>query len=591
MMKTKSDLEQWRQIMLPTNFEYLNQSGAAYLPSIRSLEALLRPLWGVLPAYFTAKHPSHADQFYIAQLQKRVESNDLPTISTANRQIVVELGPLAYALSTYSTRFLALFSKTGQQNLITWLNRINTIDLPAGNWYFFLVLVNGALKQNHLSYSQTKLSWALNQIETFYLGHGWYTDGPGQQRDYYIAFAFNFYGLLYTRMANDATAKRFKQRALLFADDFQYWFDQQGRSLPFGRSLTYRFAHVAFWSALVVTKAYQSSHFSLEQLKGLIMRNFEFWQQQPITLPNEHNLSIGYGYQQALMAEDYNAPGSPMWAFKPFILFELPTDDAFWQVKSAPLSKSKLVTQPAPGFQIASDIDQTTALSARQFPKNPALYQGAEKYSKFAYSSYFGFNVSHGGPGLAQKAIDSTLAISLPGHDMYTSRQTIDQTILTDRYSISQWQLWQQIHVTTTLIPISAACHLRLQRIETPVTIDTAEGGFPLPVWNRKYNQSTVAPSSVSLTNQHGLVLIQDLLNNRRAKVVPQGPNTNLYSSEKNSVPTLVQQITPGTHYFACLVYGSPKSSLPTLPAVNLNIKNDTYQIQIEDNNLIIPVL
>ena len=29
-----------------------------------------------------------------------------------------------------------------------------------------------------------------------------------------------------------------------------YWFDTEGRELPYGRSLTYRFAHGAFFSAL-----------------------------------------------------------------------------------------------------------------------------------------------------------------------------------------------------------------------------------------------------------------------------------------------------------------------------------------------------
>jgi len=29
---------------------------------------------------------------------------------------------------------------------------------------------------------------------TFYLGDGWYSDGPTMQRDYYVAFAMHFTG-------------------------------------------------------------------------------------------------------------------------------------------------------------------------------------------------------------------------------------------------------------------------------------------------------------------------------------------------------------------------------------------------------------
>ncbi len=43
----------------------------------------------------------------------------------------------------------------------------------------------------------------------------------------------------------------FKERAILFAQDFVYYFDEDGEALPYGRSLTYRFAQGAFFSALV----------------------------------------------------------------------------------------------------------------------------------------------------------------------------------------------------------------------------------------------------------------------------------------------------------------------------------------------------
>ena len=41
----------------------------------------------------------------------------------------------------------------------------------------------------------------------------------------------------------------FKERAKTFSESFIYWFDDEGKALPFGRSLTYRFAQAAFFSA------------------------------------------------------------------------------------------------------------------------------------------------------------------------------------------------------------------------------------------------------------------------------------------------------------------------------------------------------
>lgn len=585
-VQTKEDLMKWLDQMVPKDLAFLNQSGAAYLPEIRELEAILRPLWAILPAYFSGAALSSDEQFYIEELKQRVEAGNLPKITTKNRQIAVELGVIAYALGTFREHFLSLFSAQGQERFVKWLNTINEIEFPAGNWYFFLVLVNAALRKNKLPYSQVRLDDALAKIETFYKGANWYVDGPNAQSDYYIAFAFHFYGMLYASFVDDAAAERFKKRALGFAHDFQYWFDEQGRSLPFGRSLTYRFAHVSFWSALIVTGLYQASDLTLGQIKGLIFRNFRFWQQQPIVVPAEHNLSVGYGYAQQLMAEDYNAPGSPMWAFKSLILLALPEDHSFWQVAEAPLAKKARIAESIPGFLIDSDVDQTTALSARQYANSPQLYRGTEKYSKFAYSTYFGFNVSRGQSGLAQFAIDSTLAFSLPGHEQYAARRVIDEADVFPSYAVSRWQIWQTIQVVTYLIPLSAACHIRIHEIDTPYAVTVAEGGFPLANWNHKYNSATITMTMSQVTSDHGESLIRDLLGSRQPTVVTQGPNTNLYSPEKNAVPALTGELAAGKHVLGTVVVGSPQKT--SLPNVALAIEEKQFQLTVDDQEIVI---
>ena len=63
----------------------------------------------------------------------------------------------------------------------------------------------------------------------------------------------HYYGLIYARfMAQEdpVSSQRFWERAARFAPDFLYWFEDGGRAVPFGRSLTYRFGQCAFFSAL-----------------------------------------------------------------------------------------------------------------------------------------------------------------------------------------------------------------------------------------------------------------------------------------------------------------------------------------------------
>lgn len=116
------------------------------------------------------------------------------------------------------------------------------------NWQFFRVMVDMALAAVDREYDPVLLQRTLDTLDSFYYGEGWYGDGQNAQFDYYIAFAMHFYGLIYGKAAGE---HKYLERARFFAKDFIYWFSGEGDALPFGRSLTYRFAQAAFWSAYV----------------------------------------------------------------------------------------------------------------------------------------------------------------------------------------------------------------------------------------------------------------------------------------------------------------------------------------------------
>lgn len=114
-------------------------------------------------------------------------------------------------------------AKEEKKNLKNWLSEINTVPLAVNNWLFFPVIVNLGLKSVGESYDSVLMEQALEKIESCYLSDGWYSDGPGLQRDYYIAFAMHFYGLIYAKLMEQEDpkrSKRLKERAHLFAQSF-----------------------------------------------------------------------------------------------------------------------------------------------------------------------------------------------------------------------------------------------------------------------------------------------------------------------------------------------------------------------------------
>lgn len=587
MLKTKADLRNWLDTMLPTDQAYLTQAGGAYLASIREFEAVCRPLWALVPLAcgktpLTAVEAAAKQRFVAMVAQRR-----LPELTTNNRQIAVELGVIGYALGIYGQRFLDWFAPADADYFCQWLTGINQIQLPKGNWYFFLVLVNTGLAHCGKPCDMAKAAWALQQIDQMYLGHGWYRDGDTAQSDYYVPFAFHFYGLLYASMV-PADGARFIQRAAEFAPQFVGWFDGSGRSVPFGRSLTYRFAHVAFFSALVTTGAYRQTALSLGQCRGLILRHLRWWQQQPIITPGTHNLSIGYGYAQQLMSEDYNAPGSPMWAFKALILLALDADAAFWQAPEEALPSCVAADQREAGMLVQQSPAQTTLLSSKQYAANGDLYHWREKYTKFAYNSYFGFNIGRAGDSIGAQAVDSTLLLAPAGSGLWQTRGAITDSIQHARYSIAWWQAPLGVRVITYLIPVAAAVHIRIHIIKTPQALDTAEGGFPLADYNRKYHQPLVTATSCCLTNAYGQSMIQRL-DQRTPQMITQGPNTNLYNAEKNAVPALVATLPAGRHVLGCVVSAVPQGDLPQV-AVTLTETHQGLRVMIDGQALLLPL-
>lgn len=114
-------------------------------------------------------------------------------------------------------------------------------------------------------------------------------------------------------------AKKFIERAKLFANEYIYWFSEDGSTVPFGRSLIYRFAANAFWGALVWVGV--DTELSVSEIKGIIFRNFRWWEEKQIS--RNGKLSLGYVYPNSFMTEEYNSQFSPLWCLKSAIILDL----------------------------------------------------------------------------------------------------------------------------------------------------------------------------------------------------------------------------------------------------------------------------
>jgi hypothetical protein len=538
----------------------LGDTAAHYDDTAAELEGFARPLWGLVP--LTAGGGSYDGwaryrQGFAAGTDPRHQEYWGPVRDRDQR--LVEMAAFGFALALAPEQVWTPLPPPVRKRLADWLYEVNRRQVADNNWLFFRVLVNLGLAAVGERHDPAGTSAALDRLDEFYLGDGWYADGLTAQRDYYVAFAMHFYGLSYAALAGDRDpqrADRYRERAAAFARDFAYWFAADGAALPFGRSLTYRFAQGSFWGALAFAGV---DALPWGVVKGFALRHLRWWARQPM-YAQDGTLTIGYTYPNLNMAEQYNSPGSPYWAMKFFLPLALPAGHAFWAAAEEPAPPLAPVRAlPHAGMVMCRDGPGRHVFALTGGQQAAWVRHGAQRYAKFAYSTAFGFSVPSGGVGLTQAAADSMLALSDDGSHYRVREETVESTVDGDTVRAG-WRPWPDVEVDTWLIA-APPWYLRIHRLRCERPLHSADGGFAL-------DRGAVDPPSPAgeLSEQAGLASvrgpaggsgIRDLSGRRPGRVIRTDPNTNLVAN-RAAVPTLVDRHEPGTHWLACAVLGHP---------------------------------
>lgn len=552
-LESKEDFRQWmHKVLDPLTALYsrggarlhLGDSGVTYPQVSIEMEAFSRPLWALVPFWAGGGQDREFEEIYARGLANGTdpEHEEYWGGFTDYDQRFVEMAAIASGIIFAPEKVWEPLSPQAKQNLADWLYGINQYMIPDCNWQFFMILVNVALKKQGYRFDQEKLDSGLEKVESYYLGDGWYRDGGSAQKDYYISFAMHYYGLLYAAAMEKEDPDRcgkFRERAERFAKDFIYWFDENGSALPYGRSLAYRFGQAAFWSAYVFA--------GLDQIpagvvKGILARHLNWWDSQKI-YDRDQVLTIGYSYPNLIMAERYNAPGSPYWGMKSLLCLALPDDHRFWREKAAPLPKLEKVKV----LKQADMIMHRLGKEVVSYPAGVCEKYGhghvPEKYSKFAYSTRFGFSVARSQIVLHENAPDSALAFVIDGDDyVFVRKVSLSYEVREDRV-ISTWQPFPGILVTSTVIPEEGG-HRRIHEVESGFDCVAYDCGFSVEKFTKGYEQTAEGNEAQIRYEDMGCRVRGD---GPEAKgvIIEADPNTNvLYPN--GSIPAVSYRIRKG---------------------------------------------
>lgn len=518
------------------------------------LEGLSRLFWGVAFAIAGNVAPKRLDDMVSGLVTgTNPDSKEYWGKPADYDQRAVEMASIAATLLE-NPDFSKSLGEEGASNIFTWLSGIHSIDMPQNNWRFFRVLTLKALAACGQPIDKTLLAEELDFIDSQYRGGGWYGDHRCACRDYYTAFAFHYYGLLYARWFMNSEPERctaYINRAREFALRYRYWFDDDGSQIAYGRSLTYRFASSCFWPLLAT---FGHPEMSAGVLRGLWSRNIEWWIKNPDRVFDRNGcMTIGYGYPNLLMSEVYNSPQSPLWSLKSFFPLALDETEPFWNSQPEPCPyPSDMLVDKEGGF--LAERRQGGAYILTGAPVAAELRSSIDKYMKFAYSSRHGFGVDS--TSWIRNGCVGDNVFLLRAHDHWFGRESLLDSFIVDKTLVTQWSPLPGCHIETRQ-EFTAEGELRQHMVELPETMEFIVTGHAADLFTRSgFPGSSSEMHEAAATGATLFSGIADVDKKYSAGIAPLAPNTNLMFPQ-SAAPYLTGFLPKGRSFLKTLLrYG-----------------------------------
>ncbi|WP_309128896.1 DUF2264 domain-containing protein [Microbacterium sp.] len=166
---------------------------------------------------------------------------------------IVEAANLSFGLYIAGDRFWSRLGTREQDQVLAWLRHHALCGVWQNNWQLFPAMAEAFIRHRGGDASGLHGERNVARVEGWYLGDGWYTDGPSHAIDYYNAWAIHPYLWAWYRMTDrvrTADGQRHLERLAAFVETLPAFVADDGSLMHFGRSLTYRTAALTpLWCA------------------------------------------------------------------------------------------------------------------------------------------------------------------------------------------------------------------------------------------------------------------------------------------------------------------------------------------------------
>ena len=252
-------------------------------------------------------------------------------------------------LRAYDTLWQPLDSLT-KRRYFQEFQRLRRIDPPYTNWLLFASTIESFLAKAGGGYDNFRVNMACRKVEEWYVGDGWYADGPVFAFDYYSSYVFHAMYLetlqamidakVNTRIDYNKYFDRALKRAQKYAIILERFISPEGTFPVIGRSTPYRLAAM---QPLALLAWYQKMPKELSN--GQVRAALTQVMHRMFDHQNNYNqkgfLTIGFCGSQPETADWYTNNGSLYMTSLSFMPLGLPANHPFWTDAPQPWTQVK----------------------------------------------------------------------------------------------------------------------------------------------------------------------------------------------------------------------------------------------------------
>ena len=348
----KGELQKNMQTEFSPSFDNRNKK-VLYMECFGRLMAGVAP-WLTLPDDATAegKQRKQLREWALASYKNAVDPQNPDYLCWGiGGQNLVDAAYIAESfLRAYDTLWKPLDEVTKQRYLKEFA-KLRHIDPPYTNWLLFSSTIESFMAKAGGDFDEYRVNSACRKVEEWYVGDGWYADGPLFAFDYYSSYVFHPMYLETLQAMVDAKVNsrldyqkyydRELKRCQKYSIILERFISPEGTFPAFGRSIPYRMATM---QPLALMAWYQTlpKDLSNGQVRAALTKVLHRMFDQENNFNEKGYLSIGFcGNSQKNVADWYTNNGSLYMTTLAFMPLGLPADHPFWTDAAQPWTQVK----------------------------------------------------------------------------------------------------------------------------------------------------------------------------------------------------------------------------------------------------------